>query len=616
MAKEKEDRMLNYLIKNPGWHSVDELAIYVGVSKRTIKNYYKNLSIDNKIESSNKGYHFIDGAKKINEDYEDTKKGRLFLFLNKLISNGSYNIFDLSQDMYLSESTLKEIGKLAAEYTKRFDVNIYLKGDDFIIEGEEINKRHILSDMIYKESEGSFISQSTLNAYFPAMNTDDIFTIVEVCARNHDIYINTFDLSNIVLHISIAIERISDDSKIEQIVNVKEGASLFATDVLSSVEQEMQVQFSENEKNFLSLIIDAAISRWNSKTLLEKVPASVQSLLNDIENYIFHTYRVNLKKNNFSDQLAIHVTRLIQRLEEGTVVHNPMLNDMKISSPTIYECAVLVADRVGEYVHKPVPDSEIAYIAMHIGNAIAEQIAENKRITTVVLAPNYQNSLMETIDRINKTFSELTIVKTVSDEKDIPDNVDFIISIGKIIQSDIPNINISIFLTSNDIKKINLKIQDVRTLKETNVFDQNLYDFFDKRFFEINNNYNNRDEVIDHIFETFYDNGVVKQEYRNALFDREKMSSTAFGNIAIPHSIKMNAIKTKAFVLINQKGIWWDDKNKVNIVIALAVMKDDVKMFRDIFDKVSDVMIDAQHVAELVSCKTYEEFFNKLRSMI
>ncbi|WP_164120536.1 hypothetical protein [Sharpea azabuensis] len=37
MAKEKEDRMLNYLIKNPGWHSVDELAIYVGVSKRTIK---------------------------------------------------------------------------------------------------------------------------------------------------------------------------------------------------------------------------------------------------------------------------------------------------------------------------------------------------------------------------------------------------------------------------------------------------------------------------------------------------------------------------------------------------------------------------------------------------
>jgi len=616
MAKEKEDRMLNYLIKNPGWHSVDELAIYVGVSKRTIKNYYKNLSIDNKIESSNKGYHFIDGAKKINEDYEDTKKGRLFLFLNKLISNGSYNIFDLSQDMYLSESTLKEIGKLAAEYTKRFDVNIYLKGDDFIIEGEEINKRHILSDMIYKESEGSFISQSTLNAYFPAMNTDDIFTIVEVCARNHDIYINTFDLSNIVLHISIAIERISDDSKIEQIVNVKEGASLFATDVLSSVEQEMQVQFSENEKNFLSLIIDAAISRWNSKTLLEKVPASVQSLLNDIENYIFHTYRVNLKKNNFSDQLAIHVTRLIQRLEEGTVVHNPMLNDMKISSPTIYECAVLVADRVGEYVHKPVPDSEIAYIAMHIGNAIAEQIAENKRITTVVLAPNYQNSLMETIDRINKTFSELTIVKTVSDEKDIPDNVDFIISIGKIIQSDIPNINISIFLTSNDIKKINLKIQDVRTLKETNVFDQNLYDFFDKRFFEINNNYNNRDEVIDHIFETFYDNGVVKQEYKNALFDREKMSSTAFGNIAIPHSIKMNAIKTKAFVLINQKGIWWDDKNKVNIVIALAVMKDDVKMFRDIFDKVSDVMIDAQHVAELVSCKTYEEFFNKLRSMI
>lgn len=616
MSKENEDRMLDYLVNNPGWHSVDELAVYVGVSKRTIKNYYKSLSVDNKIESSNKGYLFIDGIKKTNEDYEDTRKGRLFLFLNKLISNGSYNIFDLSNEMYLSESTVKEIGKLAKEYTKKFDVDISLKGDDFVMKGEEINKRHILSDMIYKESEGSFISQSTLIACFPNISTEDLFTIVEVCARNHDIYINTFDLSNIVLHISIAIERIGGDSKIEEDVEVKEETSLFAADVLSSVEEEMQVQFSKNERNFLSLIIDAAISRWDSKTLLEKTPVSVQSLIDDIEEYIFHTYRINLRKNNFSDQLAIHVARLIQRLKEGTVVHNPMLNDMKISSPTIYECAVLVANRVGEYVHKPVPDSEIAYIAMHIGNAIAEQIAENKRIKTVVLAPNYQNSLMETIDRINKTFQELTIIKTVSDEKEIPEDIDFIISVGKIIQSNIPNINISIFLTSNDIKKINLKIQDVRSLKEAHVFDQNLYDFFDKRYFEINNNYENRDEVINHIFECFYEDGVVTKEYKDALFNREKMSSTAFGNISIPHSIKMNAKKTKAFVLINRKGILWDDKNKVNIVLALAVMKGDVKMFRDIFDKISDVMIDAQHVAELVSCKTYEEFFNKLRSMI
>lgn len=46
------------------------------------------------------------------------------------------------------------------------------------------------------------------------------------------------------------------------------------------------------------------------------------------------------------------------------------------------------------------------------------------------------------------------------------------------------------------------------------------------------------------------------------------MSSTAFGRIAIPHSLDMSAQKSKGFIIINSHGIKWSDNNEVYLVIA------------------------------------------------
>ena len=49
----------------------------------------------------------------------------------------------------------------------------------------------------------------------------------------------------------------------------------------------------------------------------------------------------------------------------------------------------------------------------------------------------------------------------------------------------------------------------------------------------------------------------VDTHFKDEVLEREKMSSTAFGNFAIPHAMKMHANKTGINILISENPISW-----------------------------------------------------------
>ena len=110
--------------------------------------------------------------------------------------------------------------------------------------------------------------------------------------------------------------------------------------------------------------------------------------------------------------------------------------------------------------------------------------------------------------------------------------------------------------------------------------------------------------------------GVVQSDFKKRLYQREKMSSTAFGRIAIPHSLDISAQKSKGFIIINPHGIKWSDNNEVYLVIALAIDPNNKQLFREVFDELSDVVTDINNVTELIKCKNYSEFIVKLVELL
>ncbi|MBU5309737.1 BglG family transcription antiterminator [Ligilactobacillus saerimneri] len=617
MAQQKEEQLLAYLRENPGWHKTNELALHLNVSVRTIRNYYKRLASHAYIVSSREGYKYQGptGHPSLVAS-TDVSRERVYLFLNKLLHDTKpQNIYDLAATMFLSETIIKKIAAQAKEYAVRFNVHINLQGDFYHITGAEEDKRHMLSDMLYTESENRFVSQSVIKENFPSIDTDRIFAIVEQCADDNDVYLNTFDLSNIVLHIIIALERIKAGQDIHDNHNAYQ-SSLFARELLTQIERYSTITLPREDKVFLSLIIDGSVSRWEP-TLVENTPKEFLTLIEVIVTYIKDTYKIDLAQNNFSNQFTIHIIRLVQRLQEGTVIHNPMVTSLKTSSPTIYECAVLIAHQISAFAGQSVPDAEIAYIAMHVGNAIAEQIADEKKLKVAILAPEYQDSLIPVANRITKTFPELVIQANVTDEEQIPTNVDMVIALNqKVTKVTIPHVTISLFFTNQDIKRIRRKMAEVVEIKGQHSFEKHIAHFFDSRLFYMTSTRQTREEIVTLAAKKLADNGVVGTDYREKLMQREQMSSTAFGKFAIPHSIRMEAQQTKAFVYINPTGVQWDKNNKVYLVVALAFRPDDSKAFRAFFDKFSEIMVEEQNIATLITSRSYNDFLNNIASMM
>lgn len=135
--------MLRYLMTKPGWHSVQELSIFLDVSGRSVKKYYKNLSADHPVASSKLGYKY-EGTREISEKQPEskgskiptTKRERIFYVLNRLLSNDApVNVYDLAEEIFASESNLKLDFKAAVKYAKNFGLILKQRGDYFSISG-------------------------------------------------------------------------------------------------------------------------------------------------------------------------------------------------------------------------------------------------------------------------------------------------------------------------------------------------------------------------------------------------------------------------------------------------------------------------------------------------
>lgn len=184
------------------------------------------------------------------------------------------------------------------------------------------------------------------------------------------------------------------------------------------------------------------------------------------------------------------------------------------------------------------------------------------------------------------------------------------------VNPNISTVNISQFLLPEDIQKLNIAITTRQHQVKKNKFQERLLTFFDSNNFIRDTSLNDINKVFDIVSDSFEKQGVVQFDFKQRLYQREKMSSTAFGRIAIPHSLDMSAQKSKGFIIVNPHGIRWSDNNEVYLVIALAIDPNNKQLFREVFDELSDIVTDINNVTELIKCKNYSEFIIKLVELL
>lgn len=614
------------------WSTASSIAANLGISVRTVKNYvaWLNDRTEPLVESSSKGFRIKDRAvaaellaQTKNEAIQTAKKRRSYVLRRLLIESEQCSLESLAAELYVSVSTLERELRQAKPYLKDYGLTLQIKKGEVSIAGAERNKKRIISTLIYEETKNFFNNMELLNDYFPEIDLRLIRKTVEDTLAAHQCFLNDYSISNLILHIAITLQRnirglcTGEEEPSNRKVAVSPEHCAIVAEICHALEQTYPIVFSDSDQYAFGVIITTRLVHLQDSEAEDMLETSVRQLVLLIVKQVEQNFAFNIGNADFIVRFGLHLKNLLIRYHGGILLRNPQAELIKNNYPYIYDIAVFIAGVIYDQTQVRIGDDEIAYIAMHVGGLIEEQNAERSKVKVVLISPQYYAGVPAVWQRLSRVFSDSLLVRAVmrsTDGLSTLHDIELVISTIAVDETlSIPVVQISPFGSQHDDTVLRQKIETIRRQRLQTEIRDKLQVFFKPQLFFAEPTFADQSEAIRAMGNALYENGYVGEDFTAKLFERENVSSSAYANIALPHPLDMDARRTAIAVALLQQPMQWGPQ-KVNLIMMLAITREDRPLFRSIFDFVTESIVDPQRLAALLKTTSYTEFINLLIS--
>lgn len=620
------------------WHNFErdvqsnELSQVLKISTRQVRKYVNQLNSmfenDNLIYSTNKGYRlnsdlYVIYKETVNKQKIETPKTRQNYIIQRLISEKEgLDIYELAEDIFVSESTINSDIRTLSKALSSFDLEIVKNKNIVTLLGTEKEKRKLMSSLISSDSYDNFILKNeirllTFHYHFWDFRKD----LLEIFTRKN-IFVNDYTLNNTALHLVVMIDRIRnncmlcDDDDLSSLMHTPQFD--VATEIKEYIQSKYQIEMNNSELYNLILIIDnnttiidySLVSEANIHQYIEK---KYIDIAHDLIHSVEDCYLLDSFSEDFICKFTIHVKNLFNRIENNYSTKNPLTAKIKATYPLIYDIAVFIAQQFKERYSVILSEDEIAFISFHIGSYFENNVQSKNKISILFLYADYYSIHKKTLDKISQKFNDKINIKYALSINNYNPNfvhADLIISTVE-LPFNLPSVIINPFLTEKDITKIQNKINKLIAEKNNRELKSTILDLFNEKLFYSNIHLNDKNRIIEKLCRNAIDNNFADDCFIDDVFAREKMSSTAFQNVAVPHSLGNNARKSFISIALFQEPILWDNK-EIQMVILIGVNNDTRKIFSQIFDGLIEVVTNSNCFTELIQSTDYASFTDKL----
>lgn len=635
--QKKLNALLKHLLAQNKPQTSSEVANALSMSVRSVKNYVKEINslYSQKIILSSRNGYLInslispallmeDSDEKIPQTWDE----RAYFIIKQLIlgHTSHLDLFDLCDSLCVSYSTIKAVISRMNKAFVSYRVEFICENDCVFIKGKEKDKRKLIGYILNEESGTSFMDTRRLKECFYGIDVDKLNQIVVSDFKKNDFYLNDFAAVNMMLHLVILVDRELNGNYLDScpsdftVENEREQQLLNI--LCSDLEETFQIHLNESERFEIYMLIKANASYALSTTddnLREIAGEEIVHLANYYIEQISNLYLSDLSGETFFAPFCLHLKNLLFRMRENRPAANPLTESIKHNNPTIFDMAIFIGLDLMERYHITIPEGEIAFLAIHIGAEIERQNINNSKIPAVLLCPDYQNLCMELSNKLMLSFgNQIMLIGTVHNieelEKFTKNTTEFLF---KMLFTTIPvpegihNVYTVVKLMPFNLSAQYHIIQDALT--KYALFYNNyklrtcFHTYFDEDLSSINPEETEWEQVISCLCKKLYEKNYINKDFEDKVFKREHAATTAFGNIAIPHSVDMDAIKTSIALAISQKGFRWGS-NTVHLVLLLAINKADKKNFRFLYEALLSQFGEDTMIQEVRNCSSFQEF--------
>ncbi|EAC8031592.1 PRD domain-containing protein, partial [Listeria monocytogenes] len=622
--------ILAYLHKQENkWVTSNELAAFCECTTRTIRNniYKINEVTPNLINSTKQGYQInLNIPFEFQSESDVTeRKSKLLLELIKNSTKG-VDLFELADILYISEVTLKKDIQQLKNELKEADVKIVISKDRIKLIGKERAKRKYMISLLYEEGGYRESIKSRIQEMIEFVSIDKLQNIVKEVLAQESITTNQYSMMNIVLHYAISIVRIQQGNTLietqKTLIRKHSKEYEISKKIAKILSEEYQIHFSEAETKQLGLLYvglqNEQSANANHGELDQFVDKKIIDALKIVLANVEETYLIDLQNEQLFIKLAIHVQSLYYRSRYKAYTRNLSLLDIKTSYPVTFDIAVYISSLLQEKLAIDFNEDEISFIALHIGSFLESENRDYIRLEIGLLVDDYHDLRTNMLKKLRARFENEATIELIENE-DYEENFDIILTTNRDVALEkAGSIFIHPLLTTKDIKKITSRIQTKKKILENNIRGQQIDRYIVRSLYsnQIDPSELTPAKIREQMISKMEKQTFVTPEFKEKVEKREQMAPTSFpSGIAIPHSIKNDALQSGVSIMTLQEPIYWNDV-KVKIIALVAISKKDATEFNDFFEKFVEIVSEPINTKRLSMVESFEEFIRKLKMMM
>ncbi|EHF2869086.1 BglG family transcription antiterminator [Listeria monocytogenes] len=628
MDTQKE--ILAYLHKQENkWVTSNELAAFCECTTRTIRNNISkiNEATPNLIRSAKQGYQInqrIPFELQTESDVTE-RKSKLLLELIKNSTKG-VDLFELADILYISEVTLKKDIQQLKNELKEADVQIVTSKDRIKLIGKERAKRKYMISLLYEEGGYRESIKSRIQEMIEFVSIDKLQNIVKEVLAEESITTNQYSMMNIVLHYAISIVRIQQGNTLietqKTLIRKHSKEYEISKKIAKILSEEYQIHFSEAETKQLGLLYvglqNEQSANANHGELDQFVDKKIIEALKSVLTNVEETYLIDLQNEQLFIKLAIHVQSLYYRSRYKAYTRNLSLLDIKTSYPVTFDIAVYISSLLQEKLAIDFNEDEISFIALHIGSFLESENRDDIRLEIGLLIEDYHDLRTNMLKKLRARFENEATIELIENE-DSEGNFDIILTTNRDVALEKSgSIFIHPLLTTKDIKKITSRIQTKKKILENHIRGQQIDRYIVRSLYanQIDPSELTPAKIREQMISKMEKQTFVTPEFKEKVEKRERMAPTSFpSGIAIPHSIKNDALQSGVSIMTLQEPIYWNDV-KIKIIALVAISKKDATEFNDFFEKFVEIVSEPINTKRLSMAESFEEFIQKLKMMM
>lgn len=630
MLTKRQNMIMTIMNNQKDWIVGKDLAKLLNVSDRTIRNdiaaineFYADTMIESNIR---KGYR-IQGEKvkrfteEIKKEIPETGEERRWLILKTLVEHNQVNIYQLADQMCISEFSLEndmnKIRKLLDNYQ---GLKIIRQSNMLQLSGEEREKRHLYEELISYKISGNLWNLNKVAENFMRFDLLKVKELLKDIFEEFHYQMNEVRIPTLLIHVGVILERnfachfLKEDE--EQQGKYGREEYEISRHFFEKIGARLSLQVREAE------ICDFAIYLEHGKRKGYCEEEQLQGLASDLVQHIIVEIREHFDIDFSEDRefrlgLEVHTVSLLKRHYANVEIDHTCLEEVKRKYPLIFEMGVWVCKIMEEHLNIIISENEISFIALHLGSAY-ERANLRRKYRCLLICPHNQTVKDLCIQKIVNRFQDrMEIVDCMSyfEESLIREkNLDLILTTQPVAHAlDIETTEISMFFAHTDEAAVFQTLNRLDQIRYRNNFQFFILNLIREEFFTANMAVEEPEKIISDMCDKLYARGYVKENFKEGVLKRERLSPTSFFHgFAIPHNMShQETIHSAISTAILKQPVQWGSY-EVRFVLLLAITEENRNFLKIFFDWLDDIVSNPEKFARLLEVQDYQSFVNTL----